>query len=61
MKSLYSVPKTDTVTCLVAQSCPLLGTLWTIAWQTGDHEILQAKILEWVAISFSRASSQPGN
>ena len=25
------------------------------------HGILQAKILEWVAISFSRGSSQPGN
>ena len=25
------------------------------------HEILQARILEWVAISFSRGSSQPGD
>jgi len=25
------------------------------------HEILQARILEWVAISFSRVSSQPKN
>ena len=25
------------------------------------HGILQARILEWVAISFSRGSSQPGN
>ena len=25
------------------------------------HEIFQAKILEWVAISFSRGSSQPSN
>ena len=24
------------------------------------HEILQARILEWVAISFSRGSSDPG-
>ena len=24
------------------------------------HEILQARILEWVAISYSRGSSQPG-
>ena len=25
------------------------------------HGILQAKVLEWVAISFSRESSQPGD
>ena len=25
-----------------------------------DHEILQARILEWVAVPFSRGSSQPG-
>jgi len=25
------------------------------------HEISQAKILEWVAISFSRGSSRPGD
>ena len=44
----------------VAQSCPIL-------WDPLDcsppgfsaHEILQARILEWVAISFSRGSSQP--
>ena len=44
----------------VAQSCPIL-------WDPVDcsppgfsaHEILQARILEWVAISFSRGSSQP--
>ena len=44
----------------VTQSCPIL-------WDTMDysplgssvHGLLQAKILEWVAISFSRKSSQP--
>ena len=30
-------------------------------WQATVHGILQARILEWVAISFSRASSQPRN
>ena len=30
-------------------------TSWTVA----RHEILQARILEWVAIPFSRGSSQP--
>ena len=29
------------------------------AWQATVHGILQARILEWVAISFSRGSSQP--
>jgi len=38
---------------LVTQSCPTL--------MTSVHGILQARILEWVAISFSRGSSQPRN
>ena len=46
--------------CLVAKSCSTL-------WDTMDcrlpgssiHGISQARILEWVAISFSRGSSQP--
>ena len=46
--------------CLVTQSCPSL-------WQpckcslpgSSVHGISQAKLLEWVAISFSRGSSQP--
>ena len=39
----------------VAQSCPTLGgpTDYTV------HGILQARILEWVAVPFSRGSSQP--
>ena len=38
----------------------LFATLWTVAYQAPpDHGILQARILEWVAISFSRRSSQP--
>ena len=38
-----------------AQSCPSLSDPmdYTV------HGILQARILEWVAFSFSRASSQP--
>ena len=48
------------LTCSVPQSCPTL-------WDPMDcrppgssvHGILQASILEWVAISFSRGSSQP--
>ena len=37
----------------------LCSTLWTVAHQAPVHGILQARILEWVAISFSRGSSQP--
>ena len=38
----------------------LFATPWTIAYQSGNpHGILQARILEWVAISFSRGSSRP--
>ena len=39
----------------------LFVTPWTVACQAGSfvHGILQARILEWVAISFSRGSSQP--
>ena len=39
---------------LLPKSCPNLVTQWTVA-----YEISQARILEWVAISFSRGSSQP--
>jgi len=46
----------------VAQSCMTLCSVhvrpWTVAHQPG---MLQARILEWVAIHFSRASSQPRN
>ena len=46
---------------LVAQSC--LDSLRPHGLQTAGlltvHGILQASILEWVAISFSRGSSQP--
>ena len=45
---------------IVAQSCP---TLWDpidcSLSGSSVHGILQARILEWVAISFSRESSQP--
>ena len=44
----------------VAQSCP---TLWDpmdcSPSGSAIHGILQARVLEWVAISFSRSSSQP--
>ena len=41
----------------VTQSCPTLCDPmdYTV------HGILQARILEWIAVSFSRGSSQPRN
>ena len=46
------------VCVLVAQLCPTLVTLWTVAHQAPlSMGILQARTLEWVAISFSRGSS----
>ena len=44
--------------CLVAQLCLTLVTPWTPP-VSSIHGISQARILEWVAISFSRGSSQP--
>ena len=44
----------------VAQSCPTLrDPLDCSPPGSSVHGILQARILEWVAISFSRGSSQP--
>ena len=45
------------VLCLVTHS---FATLWTVACQAPlSMGILQARTLDWVAISFSRGSSQP--
>ena len=44
-----------TVKVKVAQSCPTLCN----PMHYRLHEILQARILEWVAVLFSRESSQP--
>ena len=43
----------------VTQSCLTLCNLMDYLPGSSVHEILQARILEWVAISFSRKSSQP--
>ena len=46
---------------LVTQSCLTLTTLWTVAHPSSPvHGILQAGILDWVAISFSRGLPNPG-
>ena len=45
--------------CLVAQSCPSLCNTWAISCQAPlSMGILQARILEWVAMPSSRGSSQ---
>ena len=46
----------------VTQSCPTLcDPVDSSPPGSSVHGILQARILEWVAISFSRGSSQPGS
>ena len=46
--------------CTVTQSCPTLCNPMDCSPPGSPvHGILQARILEWVAISFSRGSSQP--
>ena len=52
--------QTMSMKVLVAQSCLTLGN--SVHYSppgSSVHEIPQARILEWVAISFSRGSSQP--
>ena len=44
---------------IVVQSCPTLCDPWTIACQAPlSMQILQARILEWVAMHSSRGYSQ---
>ena len=51
---------TCAVLCLVAQSCPTLCDPVDCSLSGSFvHGILQARILEWIAIPFSRGSSQP--
>ena len=49
------------VKVLVAQSCPTLCDFMDCILQDSSvHGVFQARIPEWVAISFSRESSDPG-
>ena len=53
--------------CVCSMNCPacvlshvwLFATLWTVAHQAPLSVELSRHLLEWVAISFSRGSSQP--
>ena len=52
--------KSRVLLCLVAQSCPTLRDLMDCSPPGFSvHGVLQARILEWVAVPFSRGSSQP--
>ena len=55
---------TYVVCCLVTKLCQsLFATPWTVCSLpvSSVHGISQARILEWVVISFSRGSSRPRN
>ena len=63
IKSLFKKKKKRKTQCMHAQ---LLSRVWLFSNSmdcslpcSPDHGILQSKILEWVALSFSRGSSQP--
>ena len=57
---MTSVTQMNVVLCLVAQSCLTLCNPMDWACQTPlSVGILQARILEWVAILSSKRSSQP--
>ena len=47
---------------LVTQLCPTVcySVNYSLLPGSSVHEILQARILEWVVIPFSKGSSQPG-
>ena len=48
------------VKCEVAQSCPTLCDPMDCSLPgSSGHGIFQAIVLEWIAISFSKGSSQP--
>ena len=56
----YLRDKKQTCVCSVGQLCPALCNLMDCSLPGSSvHGIFQARILEWVAIPFSRASSQP--
>ena len=55
---MYRWGKSGLVAVVIVQSCPFFATPWTVAHQAPlSMKFLQARILDWVAISFSRGSS----
>ena len=56
----FKIPKLKCVKVLVIQSCPTLCDPTDCSLPSSSvHGILQARILEWVAIPFSRGSCRP--
>ena len=59
-KPVHGPKRLRVLVVLVAQSCPILCDLMDCSLPGSSvHGILQARILEWGAIPFSRGSSQP--
>ena len=60
VEHLLARPPSGVLSVLVAQSCPVLCKPMDYSPPGSSvHGIIQARILEWVAILFSRGSSQP--
>ena len=58
--NFITTPKDVCLCVLAAQSCPTVWDPMDCSLPGSSvHGILQARILEWVAVSFSRAPSQP--
>ena len=56
----WTIKKAEVKWSEVAQSCPTLFDPMDCSLpRSSVHGIFQARVLEWVAISFSRGSSQP--
>ena len=55
----YQLPPPLKEEVSVTQSCPTLCKLMDCMPGSSVHRILQARILEWIAMLFSRESSQP--
>ena len=62
-KSALLFTSKPAIVCLVVKSCPtLFVTPRTIATPSSSvHEISQARVLEWVAVSFFKESSNSGS
>ena len=59
-KEEYMIPALKELIGEVAQSCPTLCDPTDCSLPGSSiHGIFQARVLEWVAISFSRGPSQP--
>ena len=57
---IFQVDACVCVCVLAAQSCPTLCDLIDCSLPASSvHEILQARMLEWVAVPFSKGSAQP--